>query len=271
MSWHAEAELLERYARGTIEDATAFSLEAHLTKCANCRTAIAPFVDVSTFARTWDGIVDRIDAPHAGVIEGLLLRFGVSDHVARLLAATPSLRASWLLAVATALGFAVLAAHQGNAGVLLFLALAPLLPVAGVASAYGPGMDPAYEIGLAAPMRSFRLLLIRSGSVLTTTTVLAGAAALFLPGLNWTVAAWLLPSLALTIGSLALATFVPALWAFGSIAAAWITLVLGAEQTSPAPFAAFRAPGQLAFVAVVIAAGIIVVRRRESFDTGRES
>lgn len=271
MSWHAEAGLLERYARGTIDDATAFSLEAHLTKCTHCRAAVAPVVDGAALARMWEGVVDRLDAPRAGAIERLLLRFGVSDHAARLLAATPSLRASWLLAVAGALAFAVAAAYRGSAGLLLFLALAPLLPVAGVAAAYGPGMDPTYEVGLAAPMRSFRLLLIRSASVLATTTALAGIAALFLPGLNWTVAAWMLPSLALTVGSLALATFVPALWAFGSMAAAWVALVLGAEQASPERFAAFRAPGQLAFVVVVIVGGIVVARRHESFDMGRET
>jgi hypothetical protein len=57
--------------------------------------------------------------------------------------------------------FAVLAAQVGSGpdASLAFLTVAPLLPLAGIAMAYGPGIDPTYEIGLAAPMRSLRLLL----------------------------------------------------------------------------------------------------------------
>jgi hypothetical protein len=96
------------------------------------------------------------------VAERLLVRLGVADHTARLLAATPALRGSWLLAVAVTLAFAVLAAwaRPGPDAILAFLCVAPLLPLAGIAVAYGPGIDPTYEIGLAAPLRSFRLLLL---------------------------------------------------------------------------------------------------------------
>jgi hypothetical protein len=37
---------------------------------------------------------------------------------------------------------------------LLFLVMAALLPVAGVAAAYGPGVDPAYDVGRASPCRA---------------------------------------------------------------------------------------------------------------------
>ena len=107
------------------------------------------------------------------------------------------------------LAFAVWAARGDQQGVYWFLVLAPMLPLAGVAAAYGQGVDPTYEVGLAAPMRSFGLLLIRAVAVLVTTTVIAGLAALALPGLQWTAAAWLLPSLGLTLASLALATRMP--------------------------------------------------------------
>lgn len=138
-------------------------------------------------------MLDELDGVRPGPMERTLVRLGIADHVARLLAATPSLRLSWFAALAVALGFAVSAAYTG--AVVVFLVVAPLVPLAGVAAAYGPGVDPTYEIGLASPMRSYRLLLIRALAVLTASMGLAGAAALALPTLNWSTAAWLLPSL----------------------------------------------------------------------------
>jgi hypothetical protein len=135
-----------------------------------------------------------VDLPRAGVAERLM-RLGVAEHTARLLAATPALRGSWLLAVATVLAFAVLAAWTtpGQDANLAFLCVAPLLPLAGIAAAYGPGIDPTYEIGLAAPLRSFRLLL-RAAAVLAAAALLAAAASLALPQLGPGAAGWLLPS-----------------------------------------------------------------------------
>ena len=68
---------------------------------------------------------------------------------------------SWLLAEAVALGFAVARGqrrdrHDADVVRFLFLVVAALLPVAGIAVAFGPGVDPAYEIGAAAPMRADR-------------------------------------------------------------------------------------------------------------------
>src|SRR5439155_1248129 len=82
---------------------------------------------------------------------------GVPDHLARLLAATPSLRVSWFGATVVALGFSILAAY-GKQDPLMFLIVAPILPLAGVAAAFGPHVDPAYEVGLSCPVRTSRLL-----------------------------------------------------------------------------------------------------------------
>ena len=112
MSWHAEPELLESYARGTVDEASAFSLEAHLVACAACRRHTASLVERERLERVWEEIQELVDAPRRGPVERVLVRLGVPDHVARLLAATPSLSLSWFLAVSLGLAFAVLAAHQ---------------------------------------------------------------------------------------------------------------------------------------------------------------
>ena len=271
MSWHADSQLIERYARGGLDDAHAFSLEAHLLACDACREEVAAHADRDRLERVWAEVEELVDAPVPGVVERVLLRLGVSDHLARLLAATPSLTLSWLTAVAAVLALAAAGAYWSERGVLLFLALAPLLPLAGVGAAYGPALDPTYEIGVAAPVRSFRLLLVRSTAVLVTTTALAGVTALTLPGFDWRVAAWLLPALGLTVASLALSTYVSPLSAFGSLAFLWIALVTMSAVAGDDNFAAFRAPAQTAFLVMTLAAAVVVARRREAFDTGRET
>ena len=205
------------------------------------------------------------DEPPRGRVEAVLVRLGVPDHVARLLAATPSLRLSWFGATAVALGFSVLAAY-GKRDPLMFLVVAPLLPLGGVAAAFGPGVDPTYEIGLASPVRTSRLLLIRATAVLGATSFLAGVASLALPRLDWTATAWVLPSLGLTIATLALATVMRPLWAVGTVASLWVIGVVVIEILSNTRDAAFRGPGQVAFFAVVVVAAPLFARRREHLD-----
>ncbi|MBA3552008.1 MAG: zf-HC2 domain-containing protein [Actinobacteria bacterium] len=271
MSWHADPAVLERYALGVIDEPTAYSVEAHLLACSSCRASLAGSFDAPRLNRVWEEVAWNLDAPKATLVERLLLRLGVPDHVARLLSATPSLRLSWFVAVAVALAFAVLAAHAGagtseGSGLLLFLLVAPLIPVAGVAAAYGPGIDPTYEIGLASPMRSHRLLLIRSLAVLVSSTALAGLAALSLPDLGWWAAAWLLPALGLTGASLALATFWSPLRASGVVTLAWISLIVLSEAKAGGSLVAFGTNGQLAFLIVLIAAALVLAGRLKTFD-----
>ena len=201
-----------------------------------------------------------------GPIEAMLVRVGVPDHVARLLAATPSLRVSWFGAAAVALAFSVLAAYGSKGSPMAFLVLAPLLPLGGVAAAFGPGVDPTYEIGLASPMRAHRLLLIRATAVLASTSLLAGIAALTLPGLDWSAAAWVLPSLGLTLATLALATVMRPLWAAGTVAFLWIAAIITTEAVSTTRYAAFHGPGQIGFFALVVVAAPLFARRREHLE-----
>lgn len=266
MSWHVDSNDVAAYARGELDPARSFSLEAHALECADCREAIAQYAHAHRLERVWADIEEAVDAPVPAPVERALLRVGVPDHLARLLAATPSLTLSWLASVAGALVFGVVAAHLGERGLLLFLTVAPLLPLAGVAAAYGPGIDPTHEIGLAAPMRSFRLLLVRATAVLATTSVLAAAAAVALPGFEWTVVAWLLPALGLTTGSLALATFVAPLTASGIVCFAWLAAITLTATLGSDRLVAFRSVGQAVFVAVTILGVVVVAARRDAFE-----
>jgi hypothetical protein len=210
--------------------------------------------------------VEAIDSPRPRLFERLLLFMRVNDHVARVLAATASLQLSWLLAVAMALAFGVVASNAGGRNVILFLVVAPLLPVAGVAAAYGPGTDPSYEIVASAPMSSFRLLLLRAATVLATTMALAGAASAGLPDVGPLAAAWLLPALGLTVSSLALATVIAPTSAAGVVGAAWLLSVTVAAVAGDDRFAAFGGRGQLVAAAVLVLAALVLASRRDALE-----
>ena len=271
MSWHADSALMETYALGVLDQAHASSIEAHLLRCKRCRDTITHHVGRSRLDGMWAGIEERLVPARTGVVERILGLFGTPDHVARLLAATPSLRLSWFAALAVALGFAAGAASAGGMGVLLFLLVAPLIPLAGVAVAYGPRVDPTYEIGLAAPMRSFRLLMIRAVAVLVTSTALVGLAAMAVPHLGWMAAAWLLPSLGLSTANLALSSYWSPHRVTGVLVAAWATAVVLSERLSSVQYAAFRAAPQAVFAIIAAASILILARRREAFDVRRRA
>ena len=225
--WHVDRALLAAYARGDVDDAEAFSVEAHLVDCGSCQAAACRRGRPDADGRQLAG--DRGRARRAS----RRVRRGRADaarraaaHVARLLAATPSLTLSWFGAVAVALAVAVAGAHQGERGLALFLCIAALAPVAGVAASFTRGLDPTHELGLAAPMSSVRLLLLRTVAVLGATLALTAIGALALPGLGWTAAAWLLPALGLTLASLALATYVAHTTAFATVTGIWLAATI---------------------------------------------
>jgi len=201
-----------------------------------------------------------------GRVERAIVRAGVKEHVARLLAATPSLRLSWFCAGAVAIMFTTWAGQTGEHGLLFFLIVAPLLPVVGVAAAYGPWVDPMYEVTHATPVSGLRVLLLRSAAVLATTIAVMGLAAALLPGADWKTVAWILPSLALTLASLALSTVLPLHWAAGGVTLVWLAIVLVAGAGSGDRFAIFRGTGQVAYFGVVVGSSLVVAWRRERLE-----
>lgn len=268
-SWHADERLLRRYADGDADAGLQASVEMHVATCHRCRAAAADHVEPARLAKGFAGVLAEVDAPLPGVIERALRRAGVAHATARLLAATPSLRLSWLLALSGTLVFAVAAAHVGEdprTGPLLLASLAPLLPLAGVAAAYGPRVDPAFDISVAAPISGWRLLLLRAMAVLMSTTALAGVAGLALPEPDLSVVAWLLPSLALTLCSLALSTLVSPLRAAGIVAAVWVAVVASAIAGEAVAVLLGAGLQTIAALGAVLGAAVLTARRR-SFET----
>jgi hypothetical protein len=270
MTWHADPATLARYAEGQIDEARAFSIEAHVLACDECRITLARSVDATRLNHVWSGVHAGMHAPKPKVIEHLLRRLGTPDHYARLLAATPSLSASWLLSVSVALAFALIASHNRTENPLPFLIIAPLLPLAGVAASYSPGLDPTHEIGIASPLRGSTLLMVRSAAVFAVTTILAGLAALALPHIGWTAAAWVLPALGLSVASLALSTWIPPVWASGLVGTIWVGGVIATLArpglTRAQQLAWFKPAAQVTFCVIAVAAAAVAIIRGDRYD-----
>ena len=268
-SWHVPGDVLTRFADdpAALDDVTASSVEAHLTRCGPCRAAVAAGADPAALERSWASVVEVVDRPRRGVVERLV-GYVVPDGTARLVAATPGLQVSWLAAVAAMIAAAVAASRStGSPGP--FLALAPLVPLAGVAAAFWPGAEPGGEAGLAAPMATAGLLLRRVQAVVVASMLVLGAGAVALPHLDATAVAWLVPALLVTCGALAASTWVPPQWAVGLSASGWVTtLVLAWRGLRGAPLAEsalFAASGQMAMAAAAAVAVAVTFARRRHF------
>jgi hypothetical protein len=256
-TWHADDALLARYVRGDAGSLDGASLEQHLTRCADCRARIATHVEVAPLEKVWSRVREEVQAPAPSLVERLLTHAGVPAPDALLVAVAPSLRASWLFGLAVTLGFVGLgAAYGGTRGLMLFLLIAPLVPVAGVAFAYGPDVDPSYELGVAVPYPAARLLLLRTAAVLATSLPLVLVAALLLPGMSWTAVTWLLPALAFTALVLAASTWTRPTFAAVGLGIAWACAV-GAAALDRDPDSVLDPTRLLVYAAVGIVATLV--------------
>ena len=201
----------------------------------------------------------------APALDRTLIRLGVHDDVAGIVAATPSLRSSWMLAALAAAAFAAWGGNDDPRLLTVIAILAPILPVAGVAAAYGPWADPMFEVTQASPASGFRVLLLRSIAVLLSAGVLVAVATLLVPSTGIAALAWILPSLALCSTSLMLATFMPLSRAAALVAFAWLALAAFVAAKQPA-LTLLRGPAQLGFTLVTVLSSLIVARRRNHLE-----
>lgn len=265
--WHLDRALAGQYAAGRLSGAAAASVEAHVARCGRCQVGLAAMAPRQRLEAIWAEVVDEVDAPRQRLVERGLVRLGVAQGDARLVACAPALRMAWVLSVCAALLFTVAASSMRPQGVQLFLLIAPILPVIGVGLAYGPWSDPMYEMSVAAPYSGVRLMLLRAGLVVTVTMVLTAVAGSLVPGRGFAFV-WLLPSAALVAATLSLTAWAPPLAAGIAISTGW--LVLGCTLWLRDAFAAtaFGPPGQVAAL-ITIAVVALLARRAPFLDTGR--
>jgi hypothetical protein len=268
--WHVADDDLRAYAGGTARPPWLWSTEAHLGTCPRCRERLARHADPAAVSAGWARLDAELDAPRPGLVEALLVRLGLAAHTARLLACTPGLRRSWLAAVGFTLAVSTGAAHLARSMTvpISLLAIAPLLPLIGVAISFGPRVDPSYELAVVAPLHTFRLLLLRCAAVLSATTVLTGVASIAAPEYGTVVLAWLAPSLALTLLSLALTPRLGPVTAPFAAGFGWLALLAATVHRATGESVLFTAPGQAGLAAGAAVAATALWMVRATFDLG---
>jgi hypothetical protein len=294
---HAGAQLLASYAVGTIANVALWSVEAHLSECGRCRSALSPYADPGRLARNRSVLLARAALPDDGRIRRLLRRCGIPDYLLDLLAATPSLRLSWLLSVlgvlavvsveaaAVRYGWIPALSRQGPAGAVntrvlapsagplnpavlaTFLLVGPLLVLAGVAAAFLPLLDPAHRLAVAAPFSGVRLLLVRTACALLAALVPVACAAFVMPGPGWLPVGLLLPSLALCAFALAAATIVDPRAAAATAGILWALPALILALTD-GPLRIVQSTAQLACAALLCISAVVLFLRHDRFDSG---
>jgi hypothetical protein len=265
-AWHLDVATLEVYLDGRAVPLVGASVESHLMRCAECRLLLGTVTPADPLERDWQGIRSRVERPRASVVERVVGWFGVSAESARLLAAVPAFRGAWLLGMFAAIVFAGAAAvFAGNYGLGVFLIVAPLAPVAGVAAAFGGDADPCHELVTVTPHSAVRMLLLRTGCVLATSIPLAVLAGLALPGPAWLGVAWLTPAAAGVMLTLVLAPTLGTTIPTAVLGACWSVGVLSAARLGD-PLEVVEPAMQLVLGAVALGAAAVLLLRYPSFD-----
>lgn len=258
-AWHADEETLRSWADGTAAPVLAASVETHVLRCAECRrrtSALSGRTASGDTVRRWGTLAERIDRPRSNP----LLRLGL---------ATPGLRTAWLASMLLLLALPVAVAVLG-VRLPLFMALAPVAPLAAVALAYGRDAEPAGELALATPSAGLRLVAARAALV-GLTAVPIGVGGALLTGLPVATAfGWLLPGAALAsvVALSGTSRFDPALVA-ACLGSTWAVVVSwpAASRRVPADVVTglvASAPSQLAALAVTLGALALTIARRDT-------
>jgi hypothetical protein len=215
-----------------------------------------PDVDLD---RVWIEVAAQVWRRRPGWLErtaGWLLR---SPGLARALVTTPSLLMPWLIATAVVLA-AGAAATRGTGQPLVAL-VAPAVAAAGIAYAYGPGIDPAWELSRSMAVSDRMVLLVRALAVFAVNAGLGLAAS----AASGTAAAvtfgWLVPMTATCALALAAATAVrsPNAGVAAGVAGWAITLLSGQAATGEMTAAVIRPALVPAYLAAAAGSAAVVV------------
>jgi hypothetical protein len=154
--------------------------------------------------RVWLGVAEQVWRRRPGPVERAAGRLLRSPGLARALVTTPSLLLGWVIATAVVLiagvGFTL---GTGQPWVAL---LAPAVAAAGIAYAYGPGIDPAWELSLSMAVSDRMVLLVRALAVFGLNAALGLAASAASGAAAEVTFGWLVPMTAVCALALAAAT-----------------------------------------------------------------
>jgi hypothetical protein len=208
--------------------------------------------------RVWTGVAAQVWRRQPGWIERLAGRLLRSPGLARALVTTPSLLLGWVIATVVVLGAGLLATVA--TGTPFVELLAPAVAAAGIAYAYGPGIDPAWELSRSMAVSDRMVLLVRALAVFGLNAVLGLAAAAASGAAAAVTFGWLIPMTAVCALALAAATLSRS--ANVGVAAGlggWAITVLSARTVGPFSTAFTDSSFVLPYLACAVCCGAIVV------------
>jgi hypothetical protein len=154
--------------------------------------------------RVWLGVAARVWRRQPGWLERAAGRLLRSPGLARALVTTPSLLVGWITATAMVLVAGILATL--GTGMPYVALVAPAVAAAGIAYAYGPGIDPAWELSCSMAVSDRMVLLTRALAVFGLNAALGLAASAASGAAVAVTFGWLVPMTAVCALALAAAT-----------------------------------------------------------------
>jgi hypothetical protein len=181
--------------------------------------------------RVWLGVAAQVWRREPGRVERLAARLLRSPGLARALLTTPSLLVPWLIATAVVLG--VGAAVTRETGQPMVALLAPAVTAVAIAYAYGPGVDPAWELSCSMAVSERTVLLVRALAVFGVNAALGVLASAVSGEAASVTFGWLVPMTAMCALALAVATFTRSAIAGAAAGlAGWMLTILSVRVAS---------------------------------------
>ena len=181
--------------------------------------------------RVWLGVAAEVWRRRPGAPERVAGRLLRSPGLARALVVTPSLLLGWIIATVIVLAAGMLATL--GTGTPYVALLAPAVAGAGIAYAYGPGIDPAWELSKSLAVSDRMVLLVRALAVFGLNAALGLAASAASGAAAAVTFGWLIPMTAVCALALAAATVTrSASVGVAAGVAGWVITVLIGKSTA---------------------------------------
>jgi len=222
--WHVDGDDLAAYAEGRTGAVMLASIEAHLIACERCRSTLSEHVHDGDIDgdidddRVWAAIVERVDRGNR--------LFSWSSRLLVVSVSSPPLVLVTALLAGLLVGFVCIARlSDARHATTMLVSFGPLVPLVGARVAFGRSVDPAGAMSAAAPLAAGRVSAMRA-LVVTVIACIAGIVVSPLTTLDpHESVVWLLPALALSAISVAIATYVDSTVPTVSLGIAWLTAV----------------------------------------------
>lgn len=267
MTWHVDEESAQRYVARQMDTASTSSIESHLLVCDGCRATVGGAVDDDLLSFVWSEISDALDRPQLSWAERALRRLGGSDATTRIIAATTRARFSYAIAVAISVAMAVVASWSGGDRAFgVFLMLAPVGPLVATAGAFGRWVDPAHAMLSVTPTSTLRIVLIRTAASVVPAIALTALSVPMLLDRGWLAIAWLLPTLALALGALAMSSWVDLEIAALIVGGVWLSVPFLIRVPGGELIDVFGEQIQIASIVIAAIGTLTMTLRRSNFE-----